>query len=64
MKSSELRQKSIQELKDAESSLLRESFNLRMQKAIGQLSKPDQIKKIRRNIARINTILTEKRRLK
>jgi large subunit ribosomal protein L29 len=60
MKARELKQKTVQELRDVEASLLRESFNLRMQKATGQLSKPDQIKKVRRDIARINTVLTEK----
>lgn len=60
MKATELRQKSVQELKELESSLLRESFNLHMQKATGQLSKPDQIMKVRRDIARVYTILTEK----
>jgi large subunit ribosomal protein L29 len=60
MKASELRQKSTQELKELESALLREGFNLRMQKATGQLSKTDQIRKVRRDIARVNTVLTEK----
>ncbi len=60
MKASELRQKTVQELKEVEAGLLRESFNLQMQKATGQLSKPDQIKKVRRDIARVNTVLTEK----
>ena len=60
MKASELRQKNVQELKEVESGLLRESFNLHMQKATGQLSKSDQIKKVRRDIARVYTVLTEK----
>ena len=60
MKANELRKKTVQELKDLESSLLRESFNLYRQKATGQLRKPDQIKKVRRDIARVNTLLSEK----
>ncbi len=40
--------------------LTRETFNLRMQKATGQLSKPHLFKLARRNIARIKTILAEK----
>jgi large subunit ribosomal protein L29 len=60
MKAIELRQKNVQELKKVESELLREIFNLQMQKVTGQLSKPDQIRKVRRDIARVNTILTEK----
>lgn len=59
MKAKEIRQKSITELNEIKASLLREQFNLQMQKATGQLSKPDNIKKARRDIARINTILTE-----
>ncbi len=62
MKATELRQKTVQELREVETGLLRESFNLYMQKATGQLNKPDQIRKIRRDIARINTILGEKNR--
>ncbi len=60
MKASELRQKTVQELKEIESQLLKESFNLRMQKATGQLSKPDQIGKVRKDIARVYTVLSEK----
>jgi len=43
--------------------LLRERFNLSMQKGTGQLSRPDQVKKVRRDIARINTVLTEKAKM-
>lgn len=60
MKISELRQKSVEELKQERVALLREQFNLRMQRATGQLSKPHLFSQVRRNIARINTILTEK----
>jgi len=61
MKASELRQNSIYELKDIEKKLLKESFNLNMQKVTGQLVKPDKIKKIRRDLARLYTVLTELR---
>ena len=60
MKANELRGKSGDELKLELDGLLREQFNLRMQKGTGQLSRPDQVKKVRRNIARIKTILNEK----
>ncbi len=60
MKASELRQKTVQELNSMQIELLREQFNLHMQKATGQLSKPDQISKVRRDIARVNTVITEK----
>jgi large subunit ribosomal protein L29 len=60
MKVSEIRSKTEGELKEMLLELYRERFNLRMQKATGQLSKPDQLRGIRRDIARVNTVLTEK----
>jgi large subunit ribosomal protein L29 len=60
MKAAELRSKSVSELKMELHNLLRERFNLSMQKGTGQLSRPDQIKKVRRDIARVNTVLNEK----
>jgi large subunit ribosomal protein L29 len=59
MKATELRNKSASELNETLLGLHREQFNLKMQKATGQLSKPDQIKKNRRNIARLNMVLAE-----
>jgi large subunit ribosomal protein L29 len=59
MKASELRQKSKDELGTMLLELSRERFNLKMQKGTGQLSKPDQVKKVRRDVARIHTILNE-----
>jgi large subunit ribosomal protein L29 len=59
MKVSEIRQKTKIELRSMLLDLSREQFNLRMQKGTGQLSKPDQMKKVRRNVARINTVLKE-----
>ena len=59
MKASELRQKSKDELGALMLDLSRERFNLRMQKGTGQLSKPDQVKKVRRDVACIHTILNE-----
>lgn len=60
MKTHEFRQKSGEELKQELLELRREQFNLRMQKATGQLSKPHLFKQVRRNIARLKTILREK----
>jgi large subunit ribosomal protein L29 len=60
MKASELKVKSVDELNNELTSLLREGFNLRMQKATGQLTQSHQIKDNRRNIARIKTILRQK----
>jgi large subunit ribosomal protein L29 len=59
MKASELRQKSKDELGSMLLDLSRERFNLKMQKGTGQLSKPDQVKKVRRDVARIHTILNQ-----
>ncbi len=58
----EWRQKTVEELKQERLELLREQFNLRIQKATGQLSRSHLFKKSRRNIARINMILAEKQR--
>lgn len=59
MKASELRQKSKEELMTVLLDLSRTRFNLRMQKGTGQLSKPDQVRKVRRDIARVQTVLNE-----
>jgi len=63
MKAAELRSKTVSELKMELHNLLRERFNLGMQKGTGQLARPDQVKKVRRDIARINTVLTEKAKM-
>jgi len=60
MKASELRDKSVDELNKELMELLREQFNLRMQKGTGQLARPHQMKDVRRNIARVKTVLREK----
>jgi large subunit ribosomal protein L29 len=60
MNASELRQKSVEELKKELLESLREQFNLRMQRATGQLSKPHLFRDVRRKIARIKTVLNEK----
>ncbi len=59
MKATELRQKSKQELADMLLELSREQFNLRMQKGTGQLTKTSQVKQVRRDIARIHTVMNE-----
>lgn len=60
MKATELKDKSVEELNTELLNLLREQFNLRMQASTGQLEKTDQIRKVRRDIARVKTILTQK----
>ncbi|MFT5426107.1 MAG: large subunit ribosomal protein L29 [Gammaproteobacteria bacterium] len=59
METAELRKKSNEELGALVMELLREQFNLRMQKGSGQLSKPSEMKRIRRTIARVKTVKTE-----
>jgi len=59
MKASDLRKKTKDELDTMMIDLSRERFNLKMQKATGQLAKPDQVKKVRRDLARIQTLFTE-----
>jgi large subunit ribosomal protein L29 len=60
MKASELRQKTIAELKAEHVSLLREQFNLRMQKSTGQLAKNHEIGRVKHDIARVLTVINEK----
>ena len=62
MKAAELRDNSAQELEDELVNLRREQFNLRMQQATGQLSRPHEHRLVRKNIARVKTIVAEKRR--
>ena len=58
----ELRTKSDEDLRKELLDLNREVFNLRVQKGTGQLSRPSQVKAVRRDIARIKTILNERER--
>lgn len=60
MKVSELRSKSADEMKSELQQLLKAQFGLRMQIATQQSTKTDQLKKVRRDIARVRTIITEK----
>ncbi len=60
MKASELREKSAEELNDELLVLRREQFNLRMQQGGGQLAQPHLMKSVRRDIARVKTVLQEK----
>jgi large subunit ribosomal protein L29 len=60
MKASDLREKSEAELNDELLRLLKEQFNLRMQKATGQLGQTHLLGETRRDIARVRTVLREK----
>jgi large subunit ribosomal protein L29 len=61
MKASELRGKTQAELSESLHELLKEQFNLRMQRGTGQFSRPHLMKDVRRNIARVKTVIIEKR---
>ena len=60
MKANEIKQKSVEELTQELLGLLREQFNLRMQKGAGELAQSHRVKAVRRDIARIKTILNQK----
>ncbi|KEA64482.1 LSU ribosomal protein L29p (L35e) [Marinobacterium lacunae] len=60
MKAQELRGKSVEELQQSLLGLLKDQFNLRMQKATGQLAQTHLLGQVRRDIARVKTVLNEK----
>ena len=60
MKPKEIREKTLKELEQKIHSLKEELFNLRYQAKTGRLEKPSRIRNIKKDIARINTILKEK----
>jgi large subunit ribosomal protein L29 len=57
MKAKDLRAKSAKDIYEELLKLRREQFNLRMARATGQAAKPDQFAKVRKNIARVKTVL-------
>lgn len=59
MKASELRSKETAELQTELESLLKAQFSLRMQRATQQLSNTSQLSKVRRDIARVRTVMAE-----
>jgi large subunit ribosomal protein L29 len=59
MKAADLRNKSVKDLQDELLALRKEQFNLRMQNSMGQLTQSSQLGKVRRNIARVKTIIGE-----
>ncbi len=61
MNASELREKTEEELAQALTDLLKEQFNLRMQQGTGQLARPSLMKAVRRDIARVKTVMHEKK---
>ena len=59
MKASEFREHSVEELQTRLQELEEESFNLRFQHTLGQLSSPIRLRGVRRDIARVRTLLRE-----
>ncbi len=62
MKAETMRAKSVDELKDELLALKKEAFNLRFQKATGQLENTARMRQVRRDIARAKTIMRDKSR--
>jgi large subunit ribosomal protein L29 len=61
MKASELREQTVEELLDKERDLAEQLFALRLQKVTGQLEKPSRVSAVRKDLARVLTVLREKR---
>ena len=61
MKASELRKKSQAELQETLHELLQEQFNLRMQQGTGQMARPHMMHEVRKNIARVKTLMNEQK---
>ncbi|MFC3606918.1 50S ribosomal protein L29 [Stutzerimonas tarimensis] len=59
MKAQELREKSVEQLNEQLLGLLRDQFNLRMQKATGQLGQTHLLSQVKRDIARVKTVLNQ-----
>ncbi len=59
MEAAELRKKSVEELNEELVALRREQFNLRIQQATGELAHNQQHRRVRRDIARVKTVLNE-----
>jgi large subunit ribosomal protein L29 len=57
----ELRDQTVEELRDKEKELADQLFALRLQKVTGQLEKPARMRQVRRDLARVMTLLREKR---
>ena len=61
MKATELREKSVEQLNEQLLDLLRDQFNLRMQKATGQLTQSHLLSQVKRDIARVKTVLKQQK---
>ena len=61
MKANELREKTVEQLNEQLLDLLRDQFNLRMQKATGQLTQSHLLSQVKRDIARVKTVLKQQK---
>lgn len=61
MKASQFRDQTVEELRERERELSEQLFALRLQKVTGQLEKPARIREVRKDLARVLTVLHEKR---
>ena len=61
MKAAELRDLGVDELGAKEREITDELFRMRIQKSMGQLENPDKIRTVRRDLARVKTVLRQKR---
>ncbi|MGB5161753.1 MAG: 50S ribosomal protein L29 [Thermoanaerobaculia bacterium] len=61
MKASELREQTVEELRDREKELAEKLFALRLQRVTGQLESPAKMRQAKRDLARVLTVLREKR---
>jgi large subunit ribosomal protein L29 len=61
MKAAELRDLGVDELGAKERELIDQLFRMRIQKSMGQLDVPDKVRMLRRDLARIKTVLRQKR---
>ena len=59
MNANELRSKTPSELEETLQELLKEQFNLRMQRGTGQLARPSEMNRVRKDIARVKTVINE-----
>ncbi len=60
MNVNEMKSKTVVELRDELKGLLQEQFNLRMQRGMGQTANIHELRRVRRDIARVKTVMTEK----
>jgi large subunit ribosomal protein L29 len=60
MKASQMREQTVEDLRDKERDLCEQLFTLRLQKVTGQLEKPSRVRELRKDLARVLTVLREK----